>query len=114
MALDLLRLQSERENRKGFAFSKDDSMQKEFEANFAYQPTKDQLLVTSQIKEDMEQPHPMDRLLVGDVGFGKTEVAFRAIFKAILDQNKSCFYVQLLFCLINTTKLLCKDLSLFL
>lgn len=91
MALDLLRLQSERENRKGFAFSKDDSMQKEFEANFAYQPTKDQLLVTSQIKEDMEQPHPMDRLLVGDVGFGKTEVAFRAIFKAILDQKQVLF-----------------------
>ena len=91
MALDLLRLQSERESRKGFAFSKDDSMQKEFEANFAYQPTKDQLLVTSQIKEDMEQPHPMDRLLVGDVGFGKTEVAFRAIFKAILDQKQVLF-----------------------
>ena len=91
MALDLLRLQSERENRKGFAFSKDDSMQKEFESNFAYQPTKDQLLVTSQIKEDMEQPHPMDRLLVGDVGFGKTEVAFRAIFKAILDQKQVLF-----------------------
>ena len=64
---------------------------KEFEANFAYQPTKDQLLVTSQIKEDMEQPHPMDRLLVGDVGFGKTEVAFRAIFKAILDQKQVLF-----------------------
>lgn len=91
MALDLLRLQSERESRKGFAFSKDDSMQKEFESNFAYQPTKDQLLVTSQIKEDMEQPHPMDRLLVGDVGFGKTEVAFRAIFKAILDQKQALF-----------------------
>ena len=91
MALDLLRLQSEREHRKGFAFSKDDRMQKEFEANFAYQPTKDQLLVTSQIKEDMEQPHPMDRLLVGDVGFGKTEVAFRAIFKAILDQKQVLF-----------------------
>ena len=91
MALDLLRLQSERESKKGFAFSKDDSMQKEFEANFAYQPTKDQLLVTAQIKEDMEQPHPMDRLLVGDVGFGKTEVAFRAIFKAILDQKQVLF-----------------------
>ncbi len=91
MAFDLLRLQSERESKKGFAFSKDDSMQKEFEDNFAYQPTKDQLLVTSQIKEDMEQPHPMDRLLVGDVGFGKTEVAFRAIFKAILDQKQVLF-----------------------
>lgn len=91
MALDLLRLQSEREHRKGFAFSKNDRMQKEFESNFAYQPTKDQLLVTSQIKEDMEQPHPMDRLLVGDVGFGKTEVAFRAIFKAILDQKQVLF-----------------------
>lgn len=91
MALDLLRLQSEREHRKGFAFSKNDRMQKEFESNFAYQPTKDQLLVTSQIKEDMEQPHPMDRLLVGDAGFGKTEVAFRAIFKAILDQKQVLF-----------------------
>ena len=88
MAMDLLKLQSERESRKGFSFSPDNSMQREFESDFPYEPTKDQLLVTSQIKKDMEQPHPMDRLLVGDVGFGKTEVAFRAIFKAILDEKQ--------------------------
>ena len=91
MALNLLRIQSERENKRGFAFLKDDELQKQFEESFDYQPTKDQLIATSQIKEDMETPHPMDRLLVGDVGFGKTEVAFRAIFKAILSQKQVLF-----------------------
>ena len=91
MALDLLRIQSERESKKGFAFLEDDDLQKQFEENFSYQPTKDQLTATNQIKKDMEAPHPMDRLLVGDVGFGKTEVAFRAIFKAILSQKQVLF-----------------------
>lgn len=91
MALDLLRIQSERESQKGFAFLADDELQKQFEDSFSYQPTKDQLTATSQIKNDMEAPHPMDRLLIGDVGFGKTEVAFRAIFKAILSQKQVLF-----------------------
>lgn len=85
MAQELLHLQAERESRAGFAFSKDTTYQEEFELAFPFQATPDQLLATKQIKEEMEQSHPMDRLLVGDVGYGKTEVAFRAAFKAIMD-----------------------------
>lgn len=88
MASELLKLQAERESRKGFAFSKDTALQKDFEQAFLYTPTKDQLLATQQIKKDMELEHPMDRLLVGDVGYGKTEVAFRAAFKAIMDNKQ--------------------------
>ncbi len=88
MAAELLHLQAERESRKGFSFSKDTELQREFEEAFPYIPTNDQLLATSQIKKDMERPIPMDRLLVGDVGYGKTEVAFRAIFKAIMDNKQ--------------------------
>lgn len=84
IALDLLKLYAERENAPGFSFNKDDSVQLEFEKEFVYEETPDQLRVTEEIKKDMERPHPMDRLLCGDVGYGKTEVAFRAIFKAIL------------------------------
>ena len=88
MANDLLRVQAERERQKGFAFSHDNELQKEFEDAFPYVATNDQLLATKQIKEDMEKVSPMDRLLVGDVGFGKTEVAFRAAFKAIMDNKQ--------------------------
>ena len=88
MANDLLRVQAERERQKGFAFSHDNGLQKEFENSFPYVATNDQLLATKQIKEDMEKVSPMDRLLVGDVGFGKTEVAFRAAFKAIMDNKQ--------------------------
>lgn len=88
MANDLLRVQAERERQKGFAFSHDNELQKEFEDAFPYIATNDQLLATKQIKEDMEKVSPMDRLLVGDVGFGKTEVAFRAAFKAIMDNKQ--------------------------
>ena len=88
MANDLLRVQAERERQKGFAFSPDNELQKEFEDAFPYVATNDQLLATKQIKEDMEKVSPMDRLLVGDVGFGKTEVAFRAAFKAIMDNKQ--------------------------
>ena len=85
IAGDLLKLYAEREKTKGFAFSKDTEEQAIFEAQFPYEETKDQLKVIQEIKEDMEKPIPMDRLLCGDVGFGKTEVAFRAMFKAIMD-----------------------------
>ncbi len=88
MAAELLHLQAIRESQRGFAFSKDTSLQQEFEQAFPYTPTPDQLLAVEQIKEDMEALHPMDRLLVGDVGYGKTEVAFRAIFKAIMDNKQ--------------------------
>ena len=84
----LLKIYAEREMKKGFSFSKDTNMQLEFENNFIYTPTIDQIEAIKEIKSDMEASRPMDRLLCGDVGFGKTEVAFRAIFKAILDSKQ--------------------------
>ncbi len=91
MALDLLKLYSERETSIGYAFKKDDEDQLEFEKQFPYVETKDQLKVTSEIKHDMERSVPMDRLLCGDVGYGKTEVAFRAIFKAVMSNKQVLF-----------------------
>ena len=91
IAGDLLKLYSEREMSIGFAFSKDTEEQLEFEKNFPYVETKDQLKVTEEIKKDMEKRIPMDRLLCGDVGYGKTEVAFRAIFKAIMSNKQVLF-----------------------
>ncbi|HPF82864.1 MAG TPA: transcription-repair coupling factor [Bacilli bacterium] len=84
IALELLNLYALRESIVGFAYPKDDQMQIDFEKEFNYNETEDQIKVLEEIKNDMESPHPMDRLLCGDVGYGKTEVAFRAIFKAIL------------------------------
>ena len=91
MADDLLRLYAERESRKGFAFSPDNDMMNDFESEFPYELTPDQKRAILQIKVDMEKPVPMDRLLCGDVGFGKTEVAFVAAFKAILDSKQVLF-----------------------
>ena len=87
----LLALYAERESRRGFAFSEDCDMSVDFENDFPYELTKDQIQAISQIKADMERPQPMDRLLCGDVGFGKTEVAFVAAFKAILDSKQVLF-----------------------
>ena len=84
LANRLLNLYLERNKIKGYAFAPDDEFQKEFENSFEYDLTDDQLKALEDIKRDMESPHPMDRLLCGDVGFGKTEVAFTAAFKAIL------------------------------
>lgn len=84
IAAELLKLYALRETIKGFAFPKDDNMQIDFEKEFQFTETEDQIKVIEEIKGDMEKNHPMDRLLCGDVGYGKTEVAFRAIFKAIL------------------------------
>ena len=92
IAEKLLKLYAIREMKQGFRFSKDNELQEMFESEFTYEPTKDQLLVTQQIKEDMESATPMDRLLCGDVGYGKTEVAFRAIFKAVND-GKQVLYL---------------------
>ena len=84
LATRLMNLYKERSQIKGFAFQEDDEFQQEFENSFPYELTKDQTKALAEIKSDMEKPYPMDRLLCGDVGFGKTEVAFRAAFKAIL------------------------------
>ncbi|MFI3142260.1 MAG: transcription-repair coupling factor, partial [Clostridia bacterium] len=89
MAKQLTALYAARMNSKGFAFSQDIDMQADFERRFIYDETDDQLQSIREIKHDMEQAHPMDRLLCGDVGFGKTEVALRAAFKCIAD-GKQC------------------------
>ncbi len=85
LAGKLLQTQAERQAKRGFRFSKDTAMQAEFEAAFPYTETPDQLTASDELKRDMEKTRPMDRLLCGDVGFGKTEVAMRAAFKAIMD-----------------------------
>jgi transcription-repair coupling factor (superfamily II helicase) len=85
LAAKLLQTQAERQAKRGYKFSKDTAMQAEFEAAFPYTETPDQLTTTAELKRDMEKTRPMDRLLCGDVGFGKTEVAMRAAFKAIMD-----------------------------
>ena len=91
MADQLIKLYAERELKHGFAFSKDCDMSKDFDRDFPYELTEDQKIAISQIKQDMESTVPMDRLLCGDVGFGKTEVAFVAAFKAILDSKQVLF-----------------------
>lgn len=85
MAEELLKVQAEREVARGFAFSKDSPWQRDFEAAFEYELTADQDQAVRDVKRDLESARPMDRLLVGDVGYGKTEVAMRAAFKAVLD-----------------------------
>lgn len=93
IADELIELYAARDQEKGYAFSPDDAYQKEFEDAFPYTETDDQLRSVKEIKKDMEDEKPMDRLLVGDVGYGKTEVAIRAIFKAIQDGKQSAFLV---------------------
>ena len=93
IADDLIELYAKRESEKGFAFSPDDDLQRKFDDAFPYPETADQLRSIKEIKEDMEKPKPMDRLVVGDVGFGKTEVALRAAFKAVQDNKQVAFLV---------------------
>ncbi len=85
IAKDLIKLYAKRKSARGFAFSPDTSLQIDLEASFMYQDTPDQQKATEAVKTDMEKPVPMDRLVCGDVGFGKTEVAVRAAFKAVVD-----------------------------
>ena len=93
LAKGLIQLYAERQKLKGYAFAPDSPWQIEFEQNFGYQETDDQLRCIAEIKADMEKDQPMDRLLCGDVGYGKTEVALRAIMKCILDGKQVAFLV---------------------
>lgn len=93
IARDLIRLYAARREEKGFSFSPDSYMQHELEAGFIYEETPDQLKAVEAVKHDMEQPRPMDRLICGDVGFGKTEVAVRAAFKAAADSKQTAVLV---------------------
>lgn len=93
IASDLVELYAKRQKQKGFAFSEDTPWQKEFEEFFIYEETYSQLRSVEEIKRDMESDKPMDRLLCGDVGYGKTEVALRAIFKAVMDGKQVAFLV---------------------
>jgi transcription-repair coupling factor (superfamily II helicase) len=88
IAKDLIRLYAKRRASKGFAFSPDTYLQEELESSFMYEDTPDQEKATSAIKRDMEEDYPMDRLVCGDVGFGKTEIAIRAAFKAVSDNKQ--------------------------
>ncbi|MEQ8927260.1 MAG: transcription-repair coupling factor, partial [Fulvivirga sp.] len=88
IAKDLINLYAKRKQAPGFAYSKDSFLQAELESSFIYEDTPDQAKATADVKEDMEQAHPMDRLVCGDVGFGKTEVAIRAAFKAATDNKQ--------------------------
>lgn len=88
LAFDLIQLYAKRKSQPGFRFSPDTYLQNELEASFMYEDTPDQLKATQVVKEDMEKPVPMDRLICGDVGFGKTEIAMRAAFKAVADNKQ--------------------------
>ena len=92
IASELIRIYAEREMKSGFKYAPDEELQTMFESEFEYKLTDDQIVAIRQIKDEMETNHPMDRLLCGDVGFGKTEVAFRAIFKAIMN-GKQVIYL---------------------
>ena len=93
MAAELIKLYAARKRQPGFAFAADSPWQREFEDNFPYPETDDQLRCIADIKHDMESPTPMDRLLCGDVGFGKTEVALRAVMKAVMDGKQVAILV---------------------
>ncbi len=88
IARDLIKLYAKRKAQPGFQFSPDNYLQHELEASFLYEDTPDQSKATEDVKKDMESPHPMDRLVCGDVGFGKTEIALRAAFKAVCDSKQ--------------------------
>ena len=93
IARDLIKLYAARKDEQGFAYSPDSYLQHELEASFIYEDTPDQLTATQSVKADMESPRPMDRLICGDVGFGKTEIAIRAAFKAATDGKQTAVLV---------------------
>ena len=88
IADDLIKLYLERRDTQGFAFERDNYLQIELESSFIYQDTPDQIKTTEEVKKDMESRYPMDRLVCGDVGFGKTEIAVRAAFKAVCSNKQ--------------------------
>ena len=93
VAQNLIELYARRKNAKGYSYSPDTAWQKQFEDDFPYVETDDQLRCIEEVKKDMEKDMPMDRLLCGDVGYGKTEVAIRAAFKAVMDQKQVAYLV---------------------
>lgn len=93
IARELIALYAKRRTAPGFAYSRDSFLQVELESSFLYEDTPDQAKATNDVKDDMEQPHPMDRLVCGDVGFGKTEIAIRAAFKAVTDNKQVAMLV---------------------
>src|SRR5690606_2803329 len=93
LAFDLLELQAKRKLKKGFAYKAPDHLFKEFELSFPFEETPDQLKAIDDVLEDMQNDSPMDRLICGDVGFGKTEIAMRAAFKAVEDHKQVCILV---------------------
>ena len=93
IAKELIKLYAQRKASKGHAFPEDGYLQNELEASFIYEDTPDQLTATKDVKEDMQKPYPMDRLICGDVGFGKTEIAIRAAFKAVVDGKQVAILV---------------------
>ena len=93
VAKDLIELYAKRQKMKGYAYTKDTEWQRQFEGEFPYQETDDQLRCIEEVKKDMENSRPMDRLLCGDVGYGKTEVAIRAAFKAVMDHKQVAYLV---------------------
>ncbi len=93
IAYDLISLYAKRKAQKGFSFGKDNYLQHELEASFIYEDTPDQIKTTNDVKKDMEKQYPMDRLVCGDVGFGKTEIAIRAAFKAVCDSKQVAIMV---------------------
>ncbi len=93
IARDLIHLYAKRMSSPGYSFSPDSYLQRELEASFIYEDTPDQLSTTQAVKQDMEAEHPMDRLVCGDVGFGKTEIAVRAAFKSAADSKQTAILV---------------------
>src|SRR6185503_9946984 len=93
VAYDLIKLYAQRKAQSGHAFPKDNYLQHELEASFIFEDTPDQVKSTRDVKRDMEKAHPMDRLVCGDVGFGKTEIAIRAAFKAVCDSKQVAILV---------------------
>lgn len=113
IARDLIQLYAKRKAQTGNAFSPDSYMQRELEASFIYEDTPDQEKATADVKRDMESPHPMDRLVCGDVGFGKTEVAIRAAFKAVSDSKQVAVLVPTTILALQHYRTFCERLQGF-